>query len=183
MIASRGSVSRQMQQTSLLKLLTQLLILFAPIKARLFSVGVQRQSYLLGTSMLMMQVSRSSPYRSVHVARSQRWSWDRQYPTNSTLYFCDASPNVSPSSVCLSFTGARMNGGVYRRRHSGRCRLGGKDVRIKDLRIFYTHGPDLWRLEFTFSVSLQAKLFPVCLTLSCLYQSYSSKAAQGLPVC
>lgn len=31
-------------------------------------------SYLLGTSMFIMQVSRSSPYRSVHVARSQRWS-------------------------------------------------------------------------------------------------------------
>lgn len=93
------------------------------------------QSYLLGTSMLMMQVSSSSPYRSVHVARSQRWSWDRQYPTKSTLYFCDASPNVSPSSVCLSFTGARMNGGVYRRRHSGLCRLGGQVVRINDGKI------------------------------------------------
>lgn len=78
----------------------------------------------------MMHVSNSSPYRSVHVARSQRWSWDRQYPTNSTLYFCDASPNVSPSSVCLSFTGAKMKGGVYRRRHSGLCRTGGEIVRI-----------------------------------------------------
>lgn len=102
----------------------------------------QRFPHLLGTSMLMMQVSRSSPYRSVHVARIQRWSWDRQYPTNSTLYFCDASPNVSPSSVCLSFTGARMNGGVYRRKHSGLCRLEGGEKKgfRKNVRPFCTDG-------------------------------------------
>ena len=35
-------------------------------------------SYLLGTSMLMMQVSSSSPCWSVQEASSQRWSWDRQ---------------------------------------------------------------------------------------------------------
>lgn len=85
-------------------------------------------THLLGTSIFMMPVSRSSPYRSVQVARTQRWSWDKQYPTNRTLYFWDASPKVSPSSVCLSLTGARMNGGVYRRRHSGLCKR--EDLRI-----------------------------------------------------
>lgn len=69
--------------------------------------------YLFGKSILTMQVSSSSPWRSVQDARSQRWSWDKQYPTKSTLYFWLASPKVSPSSVCLSLMGASMNGGEY----------------------------------------------------------------------
>lgn len=69
--------------------------------------------YLFGKSILTMQVSNNSPWRSVQDARSQRWSWDKQYPTKSTLYFWLASPNVSPSSVCLSLMGANMKGGEY----------------------------------------------------------------------
>ena len=77
--------------------------------------------YLFGKSILTMQVSSNSPWRSVQDASSQRWSWDKQYPTKSTLYFWLASPNVSPSSVCLSLMGASMKGGEYSWMGLGLC--------------------------------------------------------------
>jgi len=49
----------------------------------------------------------------------EKWILQLCNPTKSTLYFWPASPKVSPSSVCLSFTGANIKGGVYSRIHSG----------------------------------------------------------------
>lgn len=73
----------------------------------------QRFPHLLGTSMLMMQVSRSSPCWSVQDTRIQRWSCDRQYPTKSTLYLGGTSAHISPCSGCLGRVGPRMKGGQY----------------------------------------------------------------------
>ena len=73
----------------------------------------QRFPHLLGTSMLMMQVSRSSPCWSVQDTRIQRWSCDRQYPTKSTLYLGGISAHISPCSGCLGRVGPRMKGGQY----------------------------------------------------------------------
>lgn len=70
-------------------------------------------AHLLGTSMLIMQVSRSSPCWSVHDTRIQRWSCDRQYPTKSTLYLGGISAHISPCSGCLGRVGPRMKGGEY----------------------------------------------------------------------
>lgn len=66
---------------------------------------------LLGTSMLIMLVSRSSPCWSVQDTRSHRWSCDRQYPTKSTLYLEGSSAQISPCSGCLGRVGPRMKGG------------------------------------------------------------------------
>lgn len=75
--------------------------------------------YLLGTSMLMTQVSSSSPCWSVQDTRIQRWSCDRQYPTNNTLQREGASEHTSPASDGLLRVGARMKGGEYRRTAPG----------------------------------------------------------------
>lgn len=67
--------------------------------------------HLLGTSTLMMQVSRSSPCWSVQDTRIQRWSWDRQYPTKRMLDLGGSSAQISPCSGCLGRVGPRMKGG------------------------------------------------------------------------
>ena len=73
------------------------------------------KSHRFGISILIAQVSIISPLSSVQQARSQRWSSVRQYTHRRILLFSRLSLHDSASCSCLSFTGARTNGGLYRR--------------------------------------------------------------------
>ena len=67
--------------------------------------------YRFGISMLMVQVSRSSPVESVATASSQRWSSDKQYDTNKESACSGFSPSLSDNET-RSFCAAKMYGGV-----------------------------------------------------------------------